>query len=79
MSHRLQVLVPEDLDRRVRKEAQRLRISKGEWVRQALEAALTQSALRVSEGVDPLERLEGLEAPTCDISEMIAETESGRS
>ncbi len=78
MSHRLQVLVPEDLDRRIRKAAQRLRISKGEWVRFAIEAALTRSAPQVSEGLDPLARLETLDAPTGDIASMITEIESGR-
>ena len=40
MSHRLQVLIPEELDIRIRKAAQRGRISKGEWVRRAIEGAL---------------------------------------
>ena len=79
MSHRLQVLIPEDLDARVRKAAQRLRVSKGEWVRAALEAALSRGATQVAEGRDPLDRLEALDAPTGDIASMIAEIESGRS
>jgi hypothetical protein len=78
MSHRLQVLIPEDLDARIRKAAQRLRMSKGEWVRHAMEAALAADSLRVSEGHDPLARLEALEAPTGDVDTMISEIESGR-
>ena len=36
MSKRLQVLVPEALDRRIRKAAQRSRLSAGAWVRHAV-------------------------------------------
>jgi hypothetical protein len=75
MSHRLQVLVPEELDARIRKAARRL--SKGEWVRRAVEAAL-QSASGHSDGVDPLSRLGSLEAPTADIEQMLSEIEAGR-
>jgi hypothetical protein len=35
MNHRLQVLIPEELDVQLRKAAQRSRVSKGEWVRRA--------------------------------------------
>ena len=41
MSHRLQVLIPEGLDSRLAKAAQRASLSKGEWVRRALEQALS--------------------------------------
>ena len=75
MSHRLQVLIPERLDMRVRKAAQRARVSKGEWVRRALEKALSDP----SGSVDPLGRLASLGAPTGDIDQMLAEIESGRS
>ena len=75
MSHRLQVLVPEQLEARIRKDAQRRRISKGEWVRQVIERALAEQAV-VS---DPLSRLAALEAPTADIDRMLAEIEAGRS
>ena len=78
MSHRLQVLIPGDLDMQIRKAAQRLRLSKGEWVRRALETALTRGALKLPNGGDPLSRLESLDAPTCDIAEMLAEIESSR-
>ena len=74
MSHRLQVLIPEGLDARIRKAAQRNRISKGEWVRRAIERALSEN---LSSG-DPLARLSSLGAPTADIAEMLAEIEAGR-
>jgi hypothetical protein len=63
MSHRLQVLIPEALDARVTKAAQRQRVSKGEWVRQALERALAEGP----PDSDPLEKLSRLGAPTADI------------
>ena len=73
-SNRLQVLVPPGLDARVRKAAQREGVSKGEWVRKALEAALSQE----KRGPDPLARLSSLGAPTADIDQMLAEIEAGR-
>jgi hypothetical protein len=75
MSNRLQVLIPEGLDARVRKAAQRRGVSKGEWVRRAIEAALADDG----RGPDPLERLSSLGAPTADIDQMLAEIEAGRS
>ena len=74
MSHRLQVLIPEELDAAIRKAAQRQRCSKGAWVRQAIERALAETR---SAG-DPLGRLATLEAPTADIDQMLAEIEAGR-
>lgn len=76
MSHRLQILVPEGLDARIAKAAQRSRVSKGEWVRRALTAALSES----SDGhvPDALARLSSLGAPTADIDQMLAEIEAGR-
>ena len=73
MSHRLQVLVPEGLDARVTKAAQRSRVSKGEWVRRALEQALERPAV-----ADPLTQLSSLGAPTSEIDQMLAEIEAGR-
>ena len=73
MSRRLQVLVPEALERRVRKAAQRRRMSTGAWVRQALEAALDDNR-----AADPLDRLASLGAPTGDIDQILAEIEAGR-
>ena len=81
MSHRLQVFIPEELDARIRKAARRLRVSKGEWVRRAVEAALP-SASSQQVDVDPLSRLGSLEAPTADIDLMLSEikaTSSSRS
>lgn len=74
MSHRLQVLVSEGLDARVAKAAQRSRVSKGEWVRRALEAALHDNA----QAPDALARLASLGGPTADIGQMLAEIEAGR-
>ena len=73
MSHRLQVLVPEALDARISKAAQRRRQSKGEWVRLALERALAEDRVP-----DPLERLSQLAAPTADVAQMLEEIEAGR-
>lgn len=73
MSYRLQVLIPEALERRIRKAAQRRRMSTGAWVRQALEAALEGKR-----DADPLDRLASLGAPTGDIHQMLAEIEAGR-
>lgn len=77
MSYRLQVLIPKELDDRIRKEAQRQRISKGAWVRRAIEESLQgpQQSRRKSSAVDRLARLS---APTADIDQMIAETQHGR-
>ena len=74
MSHRLQILVPESLETRVRKAAQRARMSKGEWVRRAIEQALRDKAAPS----DPVERLASLGGPTADIDQMLAEIEAGR-
>ena len=73
MSHRLQILVPESLNSRIRKAAQRQRVSSGEWVRRAIE-----QALRTSAPEDPLEKLARLGGPTADIGQMLAEIEAGR-
>ena len=74
-SSRLQVLVPPGLDARVRKAAQRQGVSKGEWVRRALEEALASDRREP----DLLARLSSLGAPTADIEQMLAEIEAGRS
>ena len=75
MSNRLQVLISPRLDARLHKAAQRNRVSKGEWVRRAIERALADD--RIAD--DPLAKLSALGAPTADIDEMIEEIESGRS
>lgn len=74
MSIRLQVLVPEALERRVRKAAQRRRLPVGAWVREAIERALSEGPTMT----DPLEKLSRLGAPTADIDQMLAEIEAGR-
>jgi hypothetical protein len=74
MSHRLQVLIPESLNAKVRLAAQRRRVSKGEWVRQAIERSLGGAR----SGPDPLEKLARLEAPTAGIGRMLREIEAGR-
>jgi hypothetical protein len=74
MSHRLQVLIPAGLDARIATAAQRHRLSKGEWVRRAIEKALADNA----GPADPVSRLAGLGGPTGDIDQMLAEIEAGR-
>lgn len=78
MSHRLQVLIPPELDAQLRKAAQRNRMSKGEWVRRALQESLRKSG-RGSAVPDALARLGSLDAPTANIKQMLSEIESGRS
>lgn len=74
MSIRLQILVPEALDRRVRKAAQRSQMATGAWVRQAIELALASDR----PAGDPLDKLSALGAPTGDIDQMLAEIDAGR-
>jgi hypothetical protein len=71
---RLQVLVPASLDARVERAAGRLRLSKGEWVRRALERALEAEQV----ATDPLDALAALAAPAADVEQMLAEIEAGR-
>lgn len=75
MSRRLQVLIPEGLEARLHKAAQRSRLSRGAWVRRAIERALADD----QKSPDPLERLSTLGGPTADIEQMLAEIEAGRS
>jgi hypothetical protein len=77
MSHRLQVLIPPELDAQLRKAAQRSRVSKGEWVRRVLQDSV-RSPAKGKGSSDPLVRLESLGAPTADIEQMLAEIEAGR-
>ena len=74
MSYRLQILIPEGLEARVRKASQRSRLSKGAWVRRAIEHALADGRVVP----DPLEKLATLGAPTADVEQMLAEIEAGR-
>jgi len=79
MSHRLQVLIPEQLDARIEKAAQRSRTSKGAWVRKAIEDALVRPSSKELGATDPLARLASLNGPAADIDVIIAQIESGRS
>jgi hypothetical protein len=72
----LQVLIPPELDARLRKAAQRGRISKGAWVRRAIELSLGSEAPGPKQ--DSLARLALLDAPTADIRSMLDETDRGR-
>ena len=76
MSHRLQVLIPPELDANLDKAAQRSSMSKGAWVRTALQAALDRSGNVIA--ADSVARLAELDAPTADIDQMLAEIEAGR-
>jgi hypothetical protein len=67
------VLIPPGLDTRIRKAASRERLTKGEWVRRAIERALADNR-----DADALDRLSRLGAPTGDIDQMLAEIEAGR-
>jgi predicted transcriptional regulator len=78
MSYRLQVLISPELDADLRKAAERSRMSKGEWVRRAINTALPQAG-KHGPGQDPVMRLSALQAPTAAIDEMLAEIEAGRS
>ncbi len=77
MSHRLHVLISPQLDARLQKAAQRNRVSKGEWVRRALEASLKPRG-RSGPHADPVARLGSLRAPAASIKRMLAEIEAGR-
>ncbi len=77
MSHRLQVLIPPELHAQLRKSSQRLGISTGEFVRQALRKSVLQAGSDSPQG-DPVARLSALSAPTADIDQMLAEIERGR-
>lgn len=76
MSHRLQVLISPELDANLEKAAQRSCMSKGAWVRTALQAALDRSG-HLAPG-DSVARMAALDAPTADIDQMLAEIEAGR-
>jgi DNA-binding GntR family transcriptional regulator len=78
MSNRLQVLVPPQLGSRIRKAAQRSRLSKGAWVRRALERALREGIDSRAGAEDPVARLAALNGPTADIKKMLSEIDAGR-
>lgn len=78
MSHRLQVLIPPEMDARLEKAAQRSRVSKGEWVRKALEESLRRASENQN-SQDPVARLAALNGPVSDINRMLTEIEAGQS
>ena len=78
MGHRLQVLIPEELNARLERAARQSQISKGAWVRKAIEEALAGSGREVIPA-DPVTRLFSLQAPTAGIRDMLDEIEAGRS
>ncbi len=73
-SKRLQVLISAGLYARIQKAAQRSRMSKGEWVRLAVERALAENRIPG----DAFDRLSRLGAQTGDIDAMLAEINAGR-
>jgi hypothetical protein len=75
MSYRLQVLIPIELNERIQKASKRAQISKGEWVRRALEAAMRPATVRSGSTVA---QLAALNAPTAPIHQMLSEIEAGR-
>lgn len=77
MSNRLQVLIAPELNARLQKAADRNQVSKGEFVRRALEDTLERS--RTEHGAsDAVSRLASLHAPTGNIDQMLEEIEAGR-
>jgi hypothetical protein len=56
-------------ERRLRKAAQRDRVSVAEWVRRVIDRALAGGR----EASDPLDRLASLGGPTGDIEQLLAE------
>ncbi len=74
MSTRLQVVVADELERTIRRAAQRRRLSTSAWVRQAIERQLADER----PDLDPLDLLASLDAPTADIDRMIEEIDEGR-
>jgi len=76
MSYRLQVLITNELDAQLQKAAKRNRISKGEWVRRAIEVSLRPSKTR--SGSTAVAQLAALNGPTAPIQRMLTEIETGR-
>ncbi len=76
-SKRMQLLIPEAMETRLRRAAEGDRVSRGAWVRRAIEERLEREAGPVPE--DPLAELRTLNGPTSDICAMISEIEAGRS
>jgi metal-responsive CopG/Arc/MetJ family transcriptional regulator len=75
-TRRLQVMIPETLDAQLRKAAKRNRMSKGEWVRQALQESLRREKPRAGKGA--VAQLAAMNGPTGNIDQMLSEIGSGR-
>lgn len=73
MSRRLQIIVPDELDRKVRKIAARRGLSVGAWVRGVVERAID-----VSSSHDPVAELASIGVPTGDIDQLLREIDRGR-
>lgn len=76
-SKRMQLLISEAMENRLRRAAERDGVPRGAWVRQAIEERLEREVLPVPE--DPLEEMGRLNGPTSDICTMIDEIDAGRS
>ncbi len=76
-SKRMQLLIPEAMEIRLRRAAERDRVPRGAWVRQAIQERLERVVGPVPE--DPLAELRRLNGPTSDIGAMIGAIEAGRS
>ena len=73
----MQLLIPQAMETRLRRTADRDRVPRDAWVRQAVEERLEREVGPVHE--DPLGDLRRLNGPTSDICTMIGEIEIGRS
>lgn len=69
MSHRLQVLIPIELESRLRQIAKRKRVSQGEYVRSAIQSALAKDNPH-PEG-SPVDRLAKMNGPTVELDELL--------
>ncbi len=76
-SKRIQLMIPEAMEIQLRRAAERDRVPRGAWVRQAIEERLERVVGPVPE--NPLAELRRLNGPTSDIAVMIGEIEAGRS
>lgn len=76
-SKRMQLLIPEAMDNRLRRAAEGDGVPREAWVRQAIEERLEREVASVPE--DPLAELRRLNGPTSDICTMISEIGAGRS
>ena len=79
MSSRLQVVMDEQELARVREDAKRHGLTVSEWVRQSLvQARRRPSGSSVEARLQAIDRALGVDGPTGEIDEMLAEIEAGR-